>query len=319
MLLSAMTDAFDRGGALMMKTIRRYQVSLVAAAALVCSIVSGAQATENGGGAYPNGAEDFMAGALPPPGTYLLNYFSWYSSDTNNDNNGNKLNIPGFKLNAVADVIRVLHVTDNKILGADWGMQIFVPFAHVSAKVPPAGIDESRGGLGDIIVDPFILGWHFNKNLHAVAGLDIYIPTGNYNKNNLANPGRNYWTFEPVAGATYLTDSGSEVSAKLMYDFNTENRDTHYRSGDEFHMDYTVGHTFGPLSVGAGGYWYQQVTDDEQNGQKIRDSKGSAVAVGPQLKYAYKNMSFTLKYLMEVETANRPEGNNLWFKAMYAF
>ena len=26
------------------------------------------------GGHYPNGAEDFMVGALPPPGTYLVNY-----------------------------------------------------------------------------------------------------------------------------------------------------------------------------------------------------------------------------------------------------
>ena len=32
-------------------------------------------ATELGGGAYPNGAEDFMSGAIPPPGFYFIDYF----------------------------------------------------------------------------------------------------------------------------------------------------------------------------------------------------------------------------------------------------
>jgi hypothetical protein len=35
-------------------------------------------ATEGGGGVYPNGAEDFMSGALPPPGTYFLDYANFY-------------------------------------------------------------------------------------------------------------------------------------------------------------------------------------------------------------------------------------------------
>lgn len=33
-------------------------------------------ATENGGSHYPGGNEDFMAGALPPPGMYPISYFS---------------------------------------------------------------------------------------------------------------------------------------------------------------------------------------------------------------------------------------------------
>ena len=40
------------------------------------AVSSPSHATQGGGGAYPNGAEDFMSGALPPPGTYLLNYMS---------------------------------------------------------------------------------------------------------------------------------------------------------------------------------------------------------------------------------------------------
>ena len=43
------------------------------------------------------------------------------------------------------------------------------------------------------------------------------------------------------------------------------------------------------------------------------------MAIGPQAVYNYKNMSFTLKWQKEFEAENRPEGNNFWFKFMYAF
>ena len=67
------------------------------------------------------------------------------------------------------------------------------------------------------------------------------------------------------------------------------------------------------------GYYYQQTTDDEANGVKVSDNKGRVVAFGPAIKYDYKNMSLSLKYLFETAAENRPEGDNLWFKFTYAF
>jgi len=311
---------YIREGFSMIRRFSRFTRSLSGSLLLLLLLVSGAAATEGGGGAYPNGAEDFMSGAVPPPGTYFLNYFTWYSADRLNDNDGNSSN-PGFKLNVTGNVFRFLHVTDKTLLGANWGVQMFVPLLNVdvTATTPGGKLSQSKFGLGDIIVDPLVLSWHLSKNLHAVAGLDIFIPTGDYDKNRLANPGRNYFTFEPVIAATYICDKGDEVSAKVMYDMNTKNRDTNYLSGHELHVDYTVAKHIGPWSLGAGGYYYQQVTNDELNGEEVRKNLGYALSVGPQVKYDYKNMSFALKYLFEVETRNRPEGNNLWAKLVYAF
>lgn len=272
-------------------------------------------ATEGGGGAYPNGAEDFMAGAVPPPGTYFLDYLTYYKADKFKDGSGNS---SPFNLKATVNVFRLLHVTNYKILGGFWGMHIFVPIANVDVTVP--GRSQSKTGLGDIIVDPFILSWHW-KNFHLVTGLDIYIPTGEYDKNNLANLGRNYWTFEPLVGFTFLSDSGFEVSSKFMYDFNTKNDDTEYKSGQEFHFDYTIAQKFGNFSVGLGGYYYKQMTNDKLNGVKVDPDgfKGQVFAFGPQVKYDYKNMSFILKYQTETSVENRPEGDKFWFKFVYAF
>ena len=276
-------------------------------------------ATQGGGGAYPNGAEDFMSGALPPPGTYLLNYIEYYSANRLNDNNGNEM-MHGFKLNVFADVVRVVHVTRQQVLGASWGMHLFLPLVYMDVKIPGAGSDN-RIGLGDIIINPFILGWH-GKNWHVATGLDFYLPTGSYDKKRLANTGRNYWTFEPVLAGTYLTDSGFELSGKLMYDFNTKNSDLDYLSGQELHLDYAIGQHLGDFTAGVAGYFYQQTTDDEQKGKKVSfndGNKGRVVGVGPAVKYQYKNMSFSLKYLFETLVENRPEGGNLWFKCSYAF
>jgi len=293
----------------------------VITAALVLSLATHipAHATQGGGGAYPNGAEDFMSGALPPPGTYLLNYLQYYSSDRLNDNNGDKI-APGFKLNVVADVVRVVHVTKQQLLGASWAMHLFLPVVNMDVTVPGRGNDH-RTGLGDIIIDPMILGWH-GANWHVTTGVDFYLPTGAYDANRLANPGRNYWTFEPVLAGTWLTDSGFEVSTKLMYDINTKNNDNDYLSGQELHLDYAVGQKLGDFNLGLAGYFYQQVTDDEQNGTKVAfndGNKGRIFGVGPAVKYQFKNMSFSLKYLFETAVENRPEGGNLWFKCSYAF
>ncbi len=315
-----MRTSFIRGG-LASRPSRPVRAGLAGlAVSLLATTPVGA--TEGGGGHYPNGAEDFMAGALPPPGTYFINYLNYYTADRFNDEDGNKL-FDKFDLNVLANTLRFVHVTDVQLLGASWAVHAFVPFVHVDAKLRPVAgaptLDDDRGALGDIILDPFILGWH-SKNWHFTVGLDIYVPTGAYDEDDLANVGRNYWTFEPVAAFTFLSDEGFEASAKFMYAFNTENKDTDYKSGQEFHVDYTLGYHTGPWSLGLGGYYYKQTTKDKVDGDTFLDGfKGQAFAFGPQVKYDYKNMSFTLKWQHETSVENRPEGDVFWAKFLVAF
>lgn len=300
----------------MRKSAPKYIVMFLLALLSLC-ISSTSHATEGGGGAYNNGVEGFGAGMFPPPGTYLLNYITYYTADSLKDKDGNNA-IPQFELNAVAEVLRVVHVTKYKLLGGNVAMQAILPLVHLEVTVP--GRSQSNNGLGDLVISPLILSWH-SKNLHYAAGVDVDIPIGAYDKNDLANIGRNYWTFVPVLAATYLSDSGFEVSGKFMYDINTKNDDTSYLSGQEFHFDYTLAQKFNAFSAGVGGYFYKQVTDDEQNGIKVGSdgNKGQVFAIGPQIKYDYKNMSFSFKYQKELLVENKPEGDKFWFNLMYAF
>lgn len=277
-----------------------------------------AQATESGGGAYPNGAESIAVAQLPPPGTYLLAYSNYYSADRLNDGNGDSV-VPNFSVDAFANIARFVHVTDKKILGATVAMQAFVPV--VDLTVHAAGMRQHKFGLGDMIVNPLILGWN-KDNLNIILTMDTYVPTGRYKKTDLANIGRNYWTFEPVVAVTYANPKGGpELSAKLMYDFNTKNKATGYRSGQEFHVDLAAAYNFNPLTVGVTAYYYKQTIDDKLGGARVGTDgyKGEAFAAGPVLRYQLGRVPITAQWQHEFHAENRPQGDKFWVKAAFRF
>jgi hypothetical protein len=287
---------------------------------MLCVLLTGmlglagvAMATEGGGGAYPNGAEGFMTGAMPPPGLYLIDYALYYTADTFKG----AMAPPDFDLTVAGNVFRLVNVTDKTFLGGTWAQHIFVPVLYQDVSV--MGMDDDKFGLGDLIVDPFILGWH-KPPFHWAAGVDIYVPVGAYDKDDLANLGRNYWTIEPVLAVTYLNQKGCEASVKLMYDINTENTDTDYESGDEFHCDFVLAKHFENLSVGVGGYYYKQVTGDDgtvptpAGPVDAGDNKGEQLALGPHFMYKCGPLMFVAKWQIEMDTENKPEGDRFWLK-----
>lgn len=278
----------------------------------VCVLLAGsAFATEGGGGAYPNGAEGLMTGAVPPPGNYVINYLLYYHADELKGADGSTLPVD-FELTAWANTLRYVHVTDQQVFGGFWAQHIFVPIVHQDVEV--MGMSDDKFGLGDIIVDPFVLAWH-GDNWHAAVGLDIYVPIGAYDEMDIANLGRNYWTFEPVVAGTALLPGEIEASIKVMYDINLKNEDTDYKSGDEFHFDYAVAKKVSKdWSVGVSGFYYTQTSEDESFGFEVADSKGSQLAYGPVVSFQKGKQTFILKWQIEDETENKPEGDRIWFK-----
>ena len=110
--------------------MRRFPVVLVLMVFICCTPAVWA----GGSGAYPNGSEDFMAGAVPPPGTYLLFYSNYYSANHYKDDHGDNYRagpLADIDINVWANVIRVLHVTDFKILGANYAVQTLIPYLNM--------------------------------------------------------------------------------------------------------------------------------------------------------------------------------------------
>ena len=143
---------------------------------------------------YPNGAENFLAGALPPPGNYFINYLGYYRGDYR-DNNGDKMS--GLKINATFNALRYVFVSNYKLFGGDWGMHAIVPFVYQNMDTLfPAIGNGSVFGLGDITIDPIIIGWHFPPDWHITVGLDINCPPARYSSTDPTDSiGANYYSF----------------------------------------------------------------------------------------------------------------------------
>lgn len=289
----------------------------LSAVLLAAMLATGVVQAKEGGDQYPNGAENWLAGAVPPPGNYFINYFGNVSG-TLRDGNGDKVSPGGrdIKLNATFDALRFVKVTETKIGDANYGWAAILPIVHLSIETP--GGKDSRTGIGDATITPLILSWH-SPELHTAVGLDINLPTGSFDRNDPPgkNIGANYYSVEPVFGVTYLNKDGWEVSGKFMYNWKTKNKDTEYESGDEFHMDYLVGKHIGPWAVGVSGYYLKQVSDDKQNGVTVGTdgNRGQVAAFGPSVKYENAgHQHFIFQWQHETSAENRFQGDKVWFK-----
>lgn len=290
---------------------------------LIAVAVGGALASmfvqaKEGGDQYPNGAENWYAGALPPPGNYFLNYLGNVSGKLR-DGNGNKVVAPNgkdIKLDATFDALRFVQVTNTTVWGASYAWAAILPVVNLS--IDAAGAKNSKTGIGDATITPIVLAWH-SPEWHYALGLDVNLPTGDFSKNDPPgkNIGANYYSFEPILAVSYLRPDGWEVSGKFMYNIKTKNKDTDYQSGDEFHMDYLVGKRVGPWAVGLSGYYLKQVTDDKMGGVKVGTdgNRGKVFAVGPSVKYETASHSqLVFQWQHESNVENRFQGDKVWFK-----
>jgi hypothetical protein len=287
---------------------------------LALSIVPAMHAKE-GGDQYPNGAENWFAGATPPPGFYYVNYFGYYTGELKNAS-GDKVILNGTtpSVDAVFDAFRFVEMTHFKILGAEYGVHAIVPVVYQSMNLNGR---NSTSSVGDMTLDPLILGWH-RPQWHAVAAIDIDLPTGAYNQGDpRVSVGSHYYSFEPLIALSYMPKTGWEASTKLMYNLKTANPATDYHSGQEFHMDYLAGRHFRSWMFGATGYALKQVTGDAANGQTAAAApglwdagrKGQVFAVGPSVGYTSKgHLTFMTQWQHETLVRNRFGGDKVWFK-----
>lgn len=266
-------------------------------------------------GHYVNGVEGIKAATLPPPGRYYRMYNTLYLADTLTDGDGDELNV-GFDATVFANVHRFLWVTDYKILGADYGADFFIPLLYQDIELSAFGISGDEFGLGDIVIEPFILAWH-GQRYDAVVGAAAYLPTGNYKAGNPASLGKGFWTAMFSFGGTWYPDAEKLWSASILgrYEVHFEKEDTDITPGNDFHFEWGVGRTVKSnwiWDIGLAGYCQWQVSDD--SGADVAWDKGvhdQVYAVGPHVSATIPSAGLIVSLLSEWEFAaeDRPEGN----------
>ncbi len=216
-----------------------------------------------------------------------------------------------FDLSLFVNAHRFIWVSNHKILGADYAANVIIPVSKVSIEL--GAYDDSKFGLGDIWVEPFILAWH-GPRYDLALGLGFCAPTGKYDKDELASPGKDMWTWMGTLGGTYYFDAERTWSASILarYEIHDEKKETDVTLGDDFHFEWGIGKTVGKLwDVGLTGYCQWQVTDDSVSQPPVYGEKDKVFAIGPEITRFIPSMKLflTLRSQWEFGAEDRSEGN----------
>ena len=96
--------------------------------------------------------------------------------------------------------------------------------------------------------------------------------------------------------------------------FNTENKDTNYDTGTEFHLDLTVNQFLSEtFAVGLRGYYYKQITADSGSGARLGDFKGESGGIGPGFVWFPEpgegKLAILAKWIHDIDATNRLESD----------
>jgi hypothetical protein len=304
------------------------------------ALVSSMPAEEAGTGHYMSGATASFIDALPDkPGLILESLFMNYSGTYGLSQGlpyGENLAL-NVKANANAESLLMMYSPPFHLLGGNPSFAVAVPYVWVDVKASATigkdggghsiGRSDSANGIGDIEFWPLMLGWT-NQDIKYDVRCAVYAPSGAYDKNQLANTGLGYWTFEPEVTFSWLSSKfGTEVSVFAGLDFNTMNTAADYQSGDIFHIDCTVAQHLpllgGDAGVGANGFYYKQITGDSGTGARLGSFEASACGVGPVISYVHKigksELVFEAKWLPQISVQNTTKGDYVWIKLALLF
>ncbi|UWQ93051.1 transporter [Rhodobacteraceae bacterium M382] len=264
---------------------------------------------------FPGAYGSLLPGMAPEPGSVFANVNLLYRGQADRAVKNGQIQA-SMKSDAFYSLFQGMHVWDAPMLGGRFAVGGYIPvgYASYSASVGGLATAQDEFALGDIGIIPASFFWSSGKvhtNLYAL----IIAPTGQYDPNGSVNIGRNYWSADLVAALTWFDpERGTEFSVVPGVMFNSENEDTNYRTGTEFHMDFMFNQFVSEeLSVGLHGYAYKQLTGDSGAGALLGDFKGEAFGIGPAISWIPKsaggNVAFSASWIHDVHSKNRLSGD----------
>jgi hypothetical protein len=272
------------------------------------------------------GEYGMMAGTQPPPGLYAG---MWGGIDWGTElktGNGDTINGPKVTQEVFGPV--VMWVSNLKILGANYGALVAVPFANTRIEFPRLNLGGSSGlALSQLWVIPIQLGWHITDPLPlAAGGADVtfhyafYPPTGRYTPGAPNNTSLGMWANEFSARLTAFFDKEKEWhgSAALFYDINSKKQGQDWTTGDPLTFMGGLGRNYGSKDslfsgwAGVAGYGQWQVTSTTGADAPLlaRLNKTTIYGVGPE--FTTLKGALTIRYFWQYGGKFSTQGQGLY-------
>ena len=269
-------------------------------------------------GVYPLGMSATSSGVTPESGVTYANALLYYERDRKTGSDGKTLETG--RNSVLLDMNTFIWVSGKiAALGdARYSAVATAPLARNSLTSDEVGQISGATGLGDIYIQPLILGWQMPRaDIRLTYG--FLAPTGRFDADANDNVGSGYWTHTLSSGQTfYLTeDRATAISAFELYEHHETQEGTHTRPGDTLSLDYSVTRSFllqngFRLQVGLAGYEQWQLSG--KTGPQISPSQAaeryrvSALGLASTVVVPGWNLSFGVKLFKEFSTRSTFEG-----------
>jgi hypothetical protein len=213
--------------------------------------------------------------------------------------------------------------------GARFGATATVILSRNSLESDDFGDLGGGSGLGDLFIQPAILGWTKGQyDWRAAYG--IVAPTGRFEAGADDNVGSGYWTHALSTGVTYYLsqERTSSLSAFAMYELHEKQETTDVRPGDTLTLDASWMHasTLRQDRVGQFGlvaYAQWQTSDKRGPGvspEEARDHyRVCALGIAGGLAWPQRRFSLAFKLFREFDARSTFEGYSAHLSAAFAF
>lgn len=115
---------------------------------------------------------------------------------------------------------QLAYISTYKLFGGFYGAEVLLPAVHIDPDTD-IGLNESEGGVGDLIISPLFIQWtdHELLGMHFWHRLNFIfmLPTGQYDRNADVNPGSNSYHFNPYYAGTLDITPRLSASFRLHY------------------------------------------------------------------------------------------------------
>ncbi len=313
------------------------------------------------------GTDGLLSAQQAPEGIFYSNVWSYYHASgsdfvatgplkcSSQDKVCLSLNLGGSgSLEEFVDQNIIGWTSPYKVLGANYGLFIDVPFAIADASgiaglepdlsptgsstSPQASSGVTKGSIGDIYVEPVDFGWHF-RQLDAIVSSGFFAPSGPYNSKATVNIGYGHWTGAFGLGGIAYADAARTWSLSIYahYLLYASQMGRPYTLGDVVPFEWGAGKTlnlnnkiFQQLILGAVGYAQWQTTNNQikfatQNQtaaaaiKSLEDTRAQVYSAGPSINLLTKYGLFSLRYYEEFDAHATPSGRQLMFSVALAF
>jgi hypothetical protein len=288
------------------------------------------------------GIRDYV---VPERGLYVAQYNGWYHSDTLKDARGGTLD----RLVLVEQITRGDRSVGPITLDLDVELNVFfvaptftfVPFeaeslglryglfvqptfstTNVAASVSALGfernVEEGGWDVGDMLIQPFWLGWG-SERVDLSVSYGFYAPIGKYRPESTDNVGLGFSThqFQAALGLYYMEEKAGGVFFTTTYELHSEKEGVDITPGSHVTFEYGISqfvleHEGLLLEVGVSGYSQLQVTNDQGGDvpRQFRHVRDEVHAIGGQLGVYYVpwGLALNVRSLREYEAEDRFEG-----------